>query len=108
MKFVQNGAFKPKLEVINKKQMWDIHQAALDILKTTGFDMQHRQVRKMLLDAGCSISRKGRICMPAGLVENAWIRRPKRFCCMTNKVIQDWMSAVRTAFTAPVPTPYSP
>ena len=78
MKFVQNGTFKPKLEVIDKKQMWDIHQAALEILQTTGFDMQHRQVRKMLLEAGCSISRQGRICMPAGLVESALKTAPKQ------------------------------
>ena len=78
MEFVQNGTFKPKLEVMNKKQMWDIHQAALEILKTTGFDMQHRPVRKMLLEAGCSISRKGRICMPAGLVEKALQTAPKQ------------------------------
>jgi len=79
MHFRQDETFKPKLEVLNKDQMWAIHQAALEMLQKTGFDMQHRPARRMLLDSGCSISRRGRICMPARLVEEALKTAPKSF-----------------------------
>ena len=39
---------------------------------------RHRGARKMLLDAGCSISRHGRIRMPAHLAEDALKTAPKR------------------------------
>jgi len=61
----------PRLNVLNKEQMWRIHEAALEILAKTGFEMQHQEARKLLLDAGCSLSRGGRIRMPAALVEAA-------------------------------------
>ena len=77
MHFKQDETFKPRLEVVNKEQMWAIHQAALEMLQTTGFDMQHKAVKRMLMDAGCSISRRGRICMPARMVEDALKTAPK-------------------------------
>ena len=77
MRFERDTTFKPRLEVIKKNQMWDIHQAALDILNNTGFEMRHPGVRRMLLEAGCSISRDGRLCMPAGLAEAALKTAPQ-------------------------------
>ena len=58
--------------------MWSIHAAALEILAKTGFEMHHRGARKMLLDAGCSLYRNGRIRLPARLVEDALKTAPKR------------------------------
>ena len=77
MHFQQDQTLRPRLEVIGKKQMWDIHQAALEILKTTGFEMQHPGVRQMLLEAGCTSARGGRIRMPAGLAEAALKTAPQ-------------------------------
>jgi len=70
--------YKPRLRVLNQEQMWAIHEAALEILDKTGFEMRHRGACKMLLDAGCSLSRNGRIRMPANLAENALKTAPKR------------------------------
>ncbi len=78
MHLKQDETFKPKLEVINKAQMWDIHQAALEIIKYTGFDMQHQGVKRMLLDSGCSLSSDGRIRMPEALAEAALKTVPKK------------------------------
>jgi trimethylamine--corrinoid protein Co-methyltransferase len=58
--------------------MWSIHAAALEILEKTGFTMKHPGARKMLLDAGCSLSRQGRIRLPATLAEAALNTAPKR------------------------------
>ena len=68
---------QPKIKVLNKEQMWSIHAAALKILATTGFEMRHRGARKMLLNAGCSISQNGRIRMPAYLAEEALNTAPR-------------------------------
>jgi trimethylamine--corrinoid protein Co-methyltransferase len=78
MTFANINTYKPRLKVLNKEQMWSIHAAALEILEKTGFAMKHRGARKMLLDAGCSLSRKGRIRMPAHLAEDALKTAPKR------------------------------
>ena len=79
MKLESIATFHPRLQVLNTDQMWAIHEAALQILSTTGFEMKHRGARKMLLDAGCSISRNGRLRMPKRLVETALDTAPKRF-----------------------------
>jgi len=70
--------FKPRLKVMNPKQMWSIHAAALEILKNTGFEMKHTGAQEMLLDAGCSLSRDGRVRLPARLAETALKTAPKR------------------------------
>ena len=50
------NTFKSKLNVLNQEQMWSIHAAALEILKNTGFEMNHQGAKNMLLDAGCTLS----------------------------------------------------
>ena len=70
--------YKPRLKVMNPEQMWTIHAAALEILKNTGFEMKHAGARDMLLDAGCSLSREGRVRLPAHLAETALKTAPKR------------------------------
>jgi trimethylamine--corrinoid protein Co-methyltransferase len=78
MPFKKPDTYKPRLSVLNQDQMWSIHEASLEILDKTGFEMKHRGARRMLLDAGCSLSRNGRIRMPAYLVENALKTAPRR------------------------------
>jgi trimethylamine--corrinoid protein Co-methyltransferase len=78
MTFNEINTHKPRIRVLNKEQMWSIHAAALEILSTTGFEMKHRGARKMLLNAGCSLSPNGRIRMPAYLAEEALSSAPKR------------------------------
>ncbi|MGD2184918.1 MAG: trimethylamine methyltransferase family protein [Desulfobacterales bacterium] len=78
MTSIKIDTYKPRLNVLNREQMWSIHEAALEILEKTGFEMRHRGAKKMLLDAGCSLSRHGRIRLPAYLVEDALNTAPKR------------------------------
>jgi len=70
--------FQPRLKVLNTEQMWAIHEAALEILANTGVEMRHRGARKMLLEAGGSLARSGRIRLPARLVEDALKTAPRR------------------------------
>jgi trimethylamine--corrinoid protein Co-methyltransferase len=72
------GTFKPRLKVLSQEQMWSIHSAALEILNKIGFEINHRGAKKMLLDAGCILSRSGRIRLPVRLVEDALTTVPKR------------------------------
>lgn len=78
MTFDEINTCKPRVKVLDKEQMWAIHSAALEILSTTGFEMNHRGARKMLLNAGCSLSSNGRMRMPAYLAEDALNSAPKR------------------------------
>jgi trimethylamine--corrinoid protein Co-methyltransferase len=78
MRFENINTFKPRLSVLNREQMWTIHAAALEILEKTGFEMRHRGAKKMLLEAGCSLSRHGRLRLPAYLAEDALNTAPKR------------------------------
>jgi trimethylamine--corrinoid protein Co-methyltransferase len=57
--------------------MWDIHQAALNLLETHRIRHAAPGGAQMLLEAGCSISRNGRLCMPKRLVEQALASAPK-------------------------------
>ena len=85
MTFEKTITFKPRLQVLNKEQMWSIHTAALEILKTTGFQMKHSVAKDMLLEAGCSLSRNGRIRLPPRLVEDALKSAPKHFVLYDQK-----------------------
>jgi trimethylamine--corrinoid protein Co-methyltransferase len=85
MKFKKVNTFKSRLNVLSEEQMWSIHAAALEILKNTGFEMKHQGVKKMLLDAGCSLFRGGRLRLPARLVEDALKTAPRRILLYNQK-----------------------
>ncbi|MEW5784000.1 MAG: trimethylamine methyltransferase family protein [Bacillota bacterium] len=57
-------------EPLSKKDLEAVHTATLDILSTTGVVLEGERARKALLDAGCRVD-KGRLLLPAGLVEDA-------------------------------------
>jgi trimethylamine--corrinoid protein Co-methyltransferase len=73
------GTFKPRLKVFSKEQATAIHMAALEILATTGFKMEHPHVRDLLVDAGCRIENNEWLTMPAYLPEEAIGSAPKQF-----------------------------
>jgi trimethylamine--corrinoid protein Co-methyltransferase len=79
MKQPNISTLRPRMQVLSEDQAWAIHHAALEILETTGFTMEHPQVQRMLLDAGCRLDGDGRTLMPAHLVEEALKSAPKRF-----------------------------
>ena len=62
--------FQPRLKVLNREQAMAIHAAALEILKKTGFKMEHPGALEMLADAGCQISADW-VKLPAYIVEQA-------------------------------------
>ncbi|MFO7750595.1 MAG: trimethylamine methyltransferase family protein [Desulfobacteraceae bacterium] len=78
MKPLDIETFKPRLRVLNKKQAWAIHTAALEIVEKTGFKMEHPEVLKMLQDAGCRVKNKDWVTMPAWLAEEAIRSAPRQ------------------------------
>ncbi|BBO78805.1 trimethylamine methyltransferase MttB [Desulfosarcina widdelii] len=78
MKQPEIDTFRPRMRVLNEKQAWAIHHAALEILERTGFSMEHPEVRRMLLDAGCQDDSEDRLLMPARLVEKALKTAPRQ------------------------------
>ena len=69
--------FQPRLKVLNREQAMAIHAAALEILKKTGFKMEHPGALEMLADAGCQISADW-VKLPAYIVEQALSSAPKQ------------------------------
>jgi trimethylamine--corrinoid protein Co-methyltransferase len=72
------NTFQPRMRVLNEEQARAIHHAALEILEQTGFVMEHPQVQRMLLDAGCRLDDEGRLLMPERLVEYALKTAPRQ------------------------------
>ncbi|BBO67658.1 trimethylamine methyltransferase [Desulfosarcina alkanivorans] len=72
------NTFRPRMRVLNEEQAWAIHHAALEILEKTGFVMEHPQVKRMLLNAGCRLDEEARLLMPARLVEDALKSAPRQ------------------------------
>jgi trimethylamine--corrinoid protein Co-methyltransferase len=77
--------FQPRLKVLNREQALAIHDAALEILQTTGFKMEHKGALEMLVDAGCDVSDRDRVRMPATLVEEALASAPRQFVLFDQK-----------------------
>ena len=78
MKQPEINTFRPRMRVLSEEQAWAIHHAALEILEHTGFVMEHPQVQRMLLDAGCRMDREERLLMPARLVDEALKTAPRQ------------------------------
>ncbi len=78
MKQPDINTFRPRMRVLSEEQARAIHQAALEILETTGFIMEHPQVQRLLRDAGCRVDNEGRMLMPARLVESALATAPRQ------------------------------
>lgn len=72
------NTFRPRMRVLSEEQAWAIHYAALEILERTGFVMEHPEVQRNLLDAGCRLDEEGRLLMPARLAEDALKSAPRQ------------------------------
>ncbi len=77
--------FQPRLKVLDREQALAIHAVALDILRKTGFKMEHRGALEMLAGAGCQVSDGDRVRMPAKLVEEALSSAPRQFALYEQK-----------------------
>jgi trimethylamine--corrinoid protein Co-methyltransferase len=71
MKPLEIETFRPRMKVLNAKQAWAIHTAALEIIEKTGFKMEHPQALEMLSGVGCRVENENWVTMPAYLVEEA-------------------------------------
>ena len=78
MKPIDVPTFQPRLKVLDRPQALAIHTAALQILQTTGFRMEHPGALKMLVDAGCKVSDDARVRLPSRLAEEALSSAPKQ------------------------------
>lgn len=78
MKSSEVTVFRPQLKVLSREQMLAIHDAALQILEKTGFKMEHPGALRMLVGAGCKVSDKDWVRLPARLVEDALRSAPKQ------------------------------
>lgn len=68
---------RPKMHVLNDEGVRALHFASLDILETTGVEMQDPQGRDLLLEAG-AWEAGGRIKIPERIVEEALASAPSR------------------------------
>jgi trimethylamine--corrinoid protein Co-methyltransferase len=71
--------FQPRLKVLSRDQAYAIHTAALEILETIGFRMEHPDALEILVNAGCTVSGENWVTMPAYLVEEALRSAPRCF-----------------------------
>jgi len=85
MKANEVPTLQPRLKVLNREQALAIHSSALEILRETGFKMEHKGALEMLVDAGCDIDNENRVKMPENLVEEALTSAPKQFALYDQK-----------------------
>jgi trimethylamine--corrinoid protein Co-methyltransferase len=60
------GAFQP----LSEPDIRRIHEAALDILETTGIGDPTEELTDIALAKGCSLNEHGRLCFPRSLIED--------------------------------------
>ena len=85
MEILEIPTFQPRLKVLNREQAVAIHEAALEILKTTGFRMEHSGALEMLADLGCSVSEGNWVRLPFQLAEDAIKSAPKQITLYDQK-----------------------
>ena len=72
--------FRPRLKVLSDDQIYDIHQAALEILWNTGVLVKAPEARDLLGRAGARVDKETMVCrIPGYIVEEALNRAPSSF-----------------------------
>ncbi len=72
--------FKPVLKVLSDEQIYQIHQAALEILWNTGVLVKSQDARNLLKQAGAIVDEETMRCrIPGYVVEEALSRAPSAF-----------------------------
>jgi len=72
--------FQPQLKVISEEQIYDIHQAALDILWNTGVLVKAPAARDLLRQAGAWVDDETALCrIPGYIIEETLKRAPSSF-----------------------------
>ncbi len=78
MKHIQSNPTHPAIQVLSSEQVQAVHQASLQILENTGIDLKEDHARQLLLAHGAYVGRRGRVHIPAHLVQQALDSAPKR------------------------------
>jgi trimethylamine--corrinoid protein Co-methyltransferase len=72
--------FRPQLKVLSDEQVYDIHQAALEILWRTGVLVKAPAARDLLRRAGAVVDEETMVCrIPGYVIEEALERAPSSF-----------------------------
>jgi trimethylamine--corrinoid protein Co-methyltransferase len=72
--------YTPELSVLNDDQVYEIHQAALNILWQIGVLVKSQEARDLLQKAGARVNHEAMICkIPGYIVEEALQRAPSSF-----------------------------
>ena len=72
--------FRPQLTALSEDQIYAIHQAAMEILWTTGVLVKAPEARELLRSAGAVVDEDTMICrIPAWIVEEALRQAPSSF-----------------------------
>ncbi len=81
----ESFSWKPKLAPVGQAQLERLHQAAVQILESTGLNVHHPEMRRQLADAGARLGEGARTYLPAAMVERA-LRSARRQVTIYNRL----------------------
>jgi trimethylamine--corrinoid protein Co-methyltransferase len=95
--------FQPQLKVLSDEQIYDIHQAALEILWNTGVLVKASVARDLLRQAGAVVDEETMICrIPGYIVEEALKRAPSSFTVYARNPANDVYVSTRSLHYEPM------
>jgi trimethylamine--corrinoid protein Co-methyltransferase len=65
-----------RMKILTDDQIWEIRQAAFDIIEKVGFKCQHKQIHKMMKQAGACV-KENNVKIPRHVVEECLTTTPK-------------------------------
>lgn len=68
---------KPAVQVLSSNQIKTIHEASIHILEKTGIVLKSEHAVELLCGHGATLNERGRVCIPAHLVEKSLELAPK-------------------------------
>ena len=95
--------FRPQLKVLSDEQVYDIHQAALEILWRTGVLVKAPAARDLLRRAGAAVDEETMVCrIPGYVVEEALDRAPSSFTLHARNPAHDVHVSTRSLHYEPM------
>lgn len=95
--------FRPQLKVLSDAQIYDIHQAALEILWSTGVLVKAPAARDLLRRAGAWVDEETMLCrIPGYIVEEALRRAPSSFTVYARNPANDVHVSTQTLHYEPM------
>jgi trimethylamine--corrinoid protein Co-methyltransferase len=95
--------FQPQLKVLSEEQIYEIHQAALEILWNTGVLVKAPAARDLLRQAGALVEDEKALCrIPGYIVEEALKRAPSSFTVYARNPANDVPVSTRSVHYEPM------